>query len=452
MTDIGRHAFDRSASHAELSWSRRLGYALGNAGLMIGLSPITLLLLFYLTEVIGLRPGQAGFAIALPRMWDALIGPGLGAWIERLAAKMKRRTPIALIAGGGCLAGLVLLFSLPHLQSAISIQVAVIALLILSSVSETAFTVSQFALATEMAASESELSRLLSLSGGIGQASLVGVAAIAPVLIVWSGGGRAGYSLMAGEVALVAAAAMAVFVAMTARIPVRRSSAGAAVFSLRTAIRTTAANRAFYSLVAYLLCLSAASAFIGSVLPFACRYVLKSGDNGLALLAVASGAGIVAGMSLAPWLARRFGAQRSIRGCTLGIAAMAGALFFTSYGPIWANWIVMAGVGLAAGAATILLQTIMLETVEYRMGAAVVATGFYLGIMVAGFKMGTSLGSLAAGAMLELIGFAPGGAQQSGLTLIGLRIGYTLIPLILVAAGYQFLRRFGPPSPHAAVA
>ena len=443
MTGIGTQAYDRSAIDARLGWGRRLGYACGNAGLMIGLSPITLLLLFYLTDVIGLRAGQAALAIALPRLWDALIGPALGAWIERLAANMKRRTPIALVAGGGYLAGLVLLFSLPQLQSAIAIQIAVILLLILSSVSETAFTVSQFALATELTGSESELSALLSLSGGIGQASLVAAAAMAPLLVARSGGGRAGYALMAGEIALVAALAIAAFVAATARVPVRHAPADAAPLSLRAALRVTAVNRAFYCLMAYLLCLSAASAFIGSVLPFASRYVLASGENGLALLAAASGAGIVAGMSLAPWLARHLGAGRAIRLCTLAIAALLGALFLVGYGPIWGSWIAIAGVGLAAGAATILLQTIILETVEYRMGAAVVATGVYLGIMVAGFKLGASLGSLAAGALLELIGFASGGARQTVVTLIGLRVGYTLVPLILVVVGDQFLRRYG---------
>lgn len=439
-TGISIRSYDQAtrATGAGFGWWRRLGYAFGNAGLMIGLSPIALMLLFYLTEVVGLRAGQAGMVIALPKMWDALLGPGIGGWVERLAAGMKRRTPIALISGAGFLAALILIFSLPQLQSALSIQITVIALLILLSVTETAFTVSQFALATELSANENELSGLLSLSGGVGQAFLVAGAVMAPVLVSWSGGGRSGYSLMAVQVAAIAAIAIGVFVATTARVPVRQLPPAKAMVSIRASIRITASNRAFHFLMTGVLCLSAASAFIGSVLPFAARYVLENGQHGLPMLLAASGAGAVGGMSLAPWLVRRFGAGQSVRACTLAIAVMLSALFPASYGPAWMNWIAIGGVGLAAGAATILLQTIALELIEHEVG---IATGFYLGIMVAGFKLGASMGSLMAGGMLDLIDFAPGGGHQSALTLAGLRIGYTLVPLIPIAIGYQFLRR-----------
>ena len=64
---------------------RSFGYALCNVAVSVGSLPINLFLLYYLTEILGVRATLAGLAVALPKVWDALIDPMLGGWIDRLA-------------------------------------------------------------------------------------------------------------------------------------------------------------------------------------------------------------------------------------------------------------------------------------------------------------------------------------------------------------------------------
>jgi Na+/melibiose symporter-like transporter len=61
--------------------------------------------------------------------------------------------------------------------------------------------------------------------------------------------------------------------------------------------------------------------------------------------------------------------------------------------------------------------------------------------MVAGIKLGSSAGALASGAILAVFGFDAKQGIQSDLALLGLRLGYTLIPLVFVLAGTLFIYR-----------
>jgi len=61
--------------------------------------------------------------------------------------------------------------------------------------------------------------------------------------------------------------------------------------------------------------------------------------------------------------------------------------------------------------------------------------------MLAGIKLGNSLGGIASGSLLELIGFVPGGGAQSASTLQWLRTGYTLVPMVFTVAAGLFLHR-----------
>jgi hypothetical protein len=59
--------------------------------------------------------------------------------------------------------------------------------------------------------------------------------------------------------------------------------------------------------------------------------------------------------------------------------------------------------------------------------------------MLAGIKLGNSAGGFSSGELLDLIGFTPGHAVQTASALAGLRAGYTLVPLALIALGGAFL-------------
>jgi len=430
-----------------MSTWQRLGYALCNVAVALGTVPTSILLLYYLTEVVGLRAGLAGLVVALPKIWDALVDPMFGGWVDQMSLRIGRRTPAVLVSGAGFVVSLVLVFSLPGLHSPTQTLVVAILLLIVSSTSQTALGVSQFALATEMTGNSVELSGLLSLAAIVAQVFSVVGSIVAPMLIPWSGGGSAGYSRMALEVAIVTAIALLVFVAATRRVPIRAKAPESDRMSLWASLRATGANRAYYCIISFVMCLNASAAILFGFMPFANRYVLGGDQGALSILEGVLGVTVLGGMALAPWLVRRLGAMRSMRLCNLAVAAMAALLFAASFGPLWTSWLAMAGMGLGSGIIGVLVQTATLDAARLKLkNSVVVALGFYLGIMVAGMKIGGSIGGFVSGELLEVIGFVPGGGPQSAATLLGLRLGYTFVPMLFVIAGSLFLHRVRTPS------
>jgi len=433
---------------AEPSFSiwRRLGFTLGGVSLDTAGTPADMLLLFYLTEVAGLRAGLAGLVLALPKVWDALIDPMLGGWTDRVAMRLGTRTPIALVAGAAYVVPAVLVFCLHRLHTPWQIATAGVLLLALASSAMTIFGVSNLSLATEMTSGSAELTGLLSLSGVVG--TLFGIAgtAMAPLLVSWAGGGHSAYATMAVEFGLAAALFMLVYVLATRRVPVRKHPPGSEATPLWTSIRATAANHSFYFLLAYLICQGTGGGILGAFLPFANRYVLLGDLKSLSVLGVISAVAVLAGLPLAPPLVKRLGAMRAVHVANLACLLAYGLLFAASFGPIWLSWAVVAALGVAGGAMGVVLQATLLDLTRLKLkGAAIVPLGIYLGILMTGVKLGASAGGFAAGELLDLIGFVSGGGHQSAATLMWLRVGYTLVPLAFFAGGSLFLRHINVP-------
>lgn len=419
----------------------KIAYGLGSASTASLYAPYALLLLYYLTEIVGMPPGLAATAVALPKIWDAVVDPIFGGWIDRLALKMGQRLPIVLVSGVIYVISFVLLFSIPQMQSSTTQFVVVVLLLIGFSTSQTGFNVSQYTLASEMTGSSFQLSALLSLANIMGQVFSVASISLVPILIDAGGGGRRGYSTMAIEISAGAALAMVAFALQTRHVPIRRAEPSSDDFSLLAALRATGPNRTFYLLIGFMICQGIGTAALFSFLPFANQYVLRGDDAGLSTLAVLIRATGLAGMAAAPWVVRWLGDQASLRASNALVGMALGVLFVASYCPIWVTWLTMTLIGIGAGINYVVLQTSVLEVAQLRLkGGRIVATGFYFGIMVAADKLGDSAGSFATGGLLDLIGFVSGGAAQTPATLSWLRAGYSVIPFLFAVFGAGFLQ------------
>lgn len=420
----------------------RLGYSLCNIATAIGQVPASLLLLYYLTEIVGVPAARAGLVLALPKAWDALVDPMFGGWIDRVSLRIGHRAPAILVSGGLLAGSLVLIFSLPQHGSSPAVVIVAILLLIVSSISQTGLGVSQYAMATEMTADPVDLTQLLSLAAILAQiASVVGLATV-PMLIQWSGGSRAAYSKAAAEVAAVTGIAIFSFVFATRKVPIRSAVKEESSVSLWSAIRATRWNRSYYYLIGFVACQNVSIAVFTSMLPFANKYVLSGRAGTLSLLEGILGAAVVVGMALAPALLRRFDEVRSMAICNVISAGALCLLFAGSFGPLWLSCLAAVGVGLGWGAIGILVQTATLDAARLRpKDRIVVALGFYLGIMMAGIKIGNSIGGFVSGEFLSAVGFHPAAAVQATTTVMWLHGSHTILPLVFVLTSALFLSR-----------
>ena len=422
---------------------RRCGYALCNVGTAIASAPVQSLLLYYMTQILGIGAGLAGFIVALPKIWDALVDPMLGGWIDRTSLRLGRRGPVILVSGAGYLLCMVLIFGVPPGRaSPLAVTIVVTLLLMIYSTSQTGLGVTQFALATEMTDGPVALSKLLSMAAVAAQVLAIVFATLAPLLVVWSGGGAAGYARMAMEVAAASGVALLLFYFATRRVPVIRRSPEADQLSLFESLRLTWANRSFYFLIAFVMFVNAGAGVLFSFLPFANHFVLAGSAAGLSTLEAVLGIAVLVGMLASPLAIRRHSPLTTMKRCNAIVAASLAAMFLASFAPLWTTWLALAVLGLASGVIGVLVQTATLTAARTRVpGTIVVALGFYLGIMLAGIKLGSSLGGLAAGQLLASTGFVSGGASQSASTVFWLRIGYSLVPMIFTLAAALCLQR-----------
>ncbi|MFD0537598.1 MFS transporter [Actinomadura luteofluorescens] len=82
---------------AALPRRRLLGYGVGSIGTGVFSSVPGLLLLYYLTDVLGVSAAIAGVVLVVPKAWDVLLNPIVGAASDREAVRTGRRTRFLLL-------------------------------------------------------------------------------------------------------------------------------------------------------------------------------------------------------------------------------------------------------------------------------------------------------------------------------------------------------------------
>ncbi|MFZ4603502.1 MAG: MFS transporter [Caulobacterales bacterium] len=75
----------------------KIGYASGNLGKNLVFASLDYFLLFFLTEVWGLAPAQAGLVVLIALVWDGVADPIVGVFLDRVSTPFGRFRPYLLI-------------------------------------------------------------------------------------------------------------------------------------------------------------------------------------------------------------------------------------------------------------------------------------------------------------------------------------------------------------------
>jgi len=84
---------------AKLPLSIQLGWATGELGIATYIGITMGYMLFYLTQVLEIPPIWAGIAMLVPRLWDVITDPIMGAISDQTKSPMGRRRPYLLVGG-----------------------------------------------------------------------------------------------------------------------------------------------------------------------------------------------------------------------------------------------------------------------------------------------------------------------------------------------------------------
>ncbi|MGW9049228.1 MFS transporter [[Kitasatospora] papulosa] len=421
----------------------RIGYGLGSLCTGTFATVPGLILLYYLTDVLAVPAAVAGAAVFLPKAWDVLINPLVGALSDRSRLRGGPRRPFLLIGACTLPPLFALIFAAPPLRGAPAAGY-VAALFLLAATAYAVFQVPYVTMPAEMTEDPRERGRVLGWRVGFLGVAILLSGALAPAIAHADGDTPGSYRLMGVAVAVLLAVGMFGAWSATRRAPaVARSEAEP---SLRAQLAAARSSRPFLHLAGmWTLQALAIGVMLAGVQYFA-TYTLGSAGAVTPLFACLIGP-LVLFMPLWNRLARRKGVTYAQWCASLLYIAGAVLLAFTGSGGPAVGYAAVVLVGIAYAGLQLLPLTMLADT----LAADAAATGrrraaTFTGLWTAAETLAFALGAGVFATVLAVTGFRSSDAahqvEQPDAALTGITAGMRVLPALLAAASLVLLSRY----------
>ncbi|GAA0795072.1 MFS transporter [Spirilliplanes yamanashiensis] len=422
-----------TATSAQAGLPRRvlLGYAGGSLATgAFGTVP-GLLLLPYLTDTLGVAAGVAGLLVLLPKAWDVLVNPVAG----RLSDRSGDRRPY-LLWGGAALA--VLFAAMFAVPAGWYVAVAFLA----TATAFAFYQVPYVALPAVLTEDHAERTRIMTYRVAVLAVAILASGALAPLVVDLGGGGVAGHRWMGLFVGvLILAGALWAYLG-TRGTPVGRATQ--AEPSLRAQLAVAGANRRFTALLACFVVQSAGIATMLAGVQYFADHVVGQASGATFLFAGFVGPALLV-MPLWSRAGARLGKRRALVAASLLFAAGACALVASPALPGAAIYALVAVTGCGYAGQQVFALALLPDHIaadEQRTGRR--QAGVFTGLWTAGETFGLALGPGIYALVLQLSGYASstGGtaAAQDDAARLGVLLGFTVVPAVLVATATALLR------------
>jgi Na+/melibiose symporter-like transporter len=417
-----------------------------------------LVLVFYLTDTLGVTALVAGVIVTAAKVWDVFVDPIIGAASDRDLAATGGRRRLMLVGALLLPIFFTLTFAVPPDLSLAARAVWVLVAFVLAATAFSLFQVPYMAIPAEIAGSYDERTRLLTARVVVLAAAILAFGGGAPALRSLGGDDeRLGYLVMALAAGIVLGAGMLVAsgAARGIRTAAAREAAGtpsarlspvAVVGHYRDGMTVLRESAAFRALLATFVLQALATGVMLAAAQYVATWVLHS-TEAITLLFAALIAPALVCTPLWGRAARRHGKEQAFAFASVlfGVAALALTALAWAPGP----W-VYAAVGVA-GAAYAGMQSLpmsMLPDVvahDSRVRGTDRA-GRFGGVWTAGETGGLALGTTVLTIVLALTGYAEStGAEhveQSTGAVLGIVASFSLVPALLIVASLLTLRRY----------
>ncbi|GAA1180955.1 MFS transporter [Ornithinimicrobium humiphilum] len=429
------------------------GYAAGSVGTGgFGTLP-GLVLAYYLTDTLAVPALLATLVVIVPKVWDVVIDPVVGAVSDREARTHGRRSLLMLVGAVTLPLGFVGMFAVPGGLSPALAALWVTVCFVLATTSFSLFQVPYIALPADLTASYSERTRLMGWRIAVLALAILLVGAGGPALRDAGGGGAAGYLLMGVIVAVVLAAGMLATVLGIRghrAVPeadeeqdLRRS----ALQGYRAGLAALREVRPYRILLVVFVLQAVATGVMLAAAQYVATYTLGS-ESALTFLFVALVAPALLVMPLWTRHAARVGKPRALALASVLFAVAALSLLVLVRAPGAWLYLPVCVAGIAY-AGMQLFPLAMLPDVITAAGRA--RGGTMSGLWTAAETAGLAAGPGVVLLLLGATGFASstGDAvvEQPAAALAAIVVAFSLLPAALVAASLLVLRRYQEPDP-----
>jgi GPH family glycoside/pentoside/hexuronide:cation symporter len=360
-----------------LKLSTKIVYGTGDWGLAAFNTLRQIFYAIFLTDVVGLDPRLASFAVLLGIFWDAINDPLVGVLSDKTRSRWGRRRPFLLLFAVPYGLAFLILWWAPPIENQILLMVVVMLAYALSDTLQTLVIVPFHALTPEMTADYDERTSLAGYRMFFNFLASIVTAMAAPMIVdaVMSRGGTAqqGYILAA---AVFGASAVIPYLLIFFSVRERnRGDAPREIASLRQTFRIAWKNVPFrYATLLYMLNWVTFD-LTGVVLPYLLVYGIAGGD----LLAKVPGLGlpiesavlglmmITATVVLPLWivLSKRLGKRRAFIMALALWAVLLLAVPFIPQGAYLLTILLAMAIGVSVSAAHVLPDAIFPDVIEW---------------------------------------------------------------------------------------
>ncbi len=424
-----------------------LGYAIGSLGTGgFGTLP-GLVLVYYLTDTLGVVPLVAGLFVTAAKVWDVLIDPVIGSRSDRSLARSGSRRAFMLLGGLTIPVFFVLTFAVPAGASPIVAGFWVLIAFVLTTTSFSLFQVPYIALPAELTSGYDERTRLLATRVVVLTFAILLFGAGGPALRNLGGDDEhLGYLLMAVVAGLVIGAGMLVSATVAPKVAPTSAARVSIAENYRNGLRVLRRSQPFRALLGTFVLQGLATGLMLAGAQFVATWVLNSQDA-VTFLFVALIAPALLCTPAWALVARRIGKERAFGYATILFGVAAAGLV----GLVWwpGAWVYVpvalvgaAYAGMQALPMAMLPDVISHDALEHGDGSA----GIFGGVWTAGETTGMAFGATLLTIVLALTGYVEStGAQevvQSPAAVAGIVLSFSLVPAALAAVSLLTLARY----------
>jgi GPH family glycoside/pentoside/hexuronide:cation symporter len=420
-------------SDTRVSTGIKAAWGIGSVGTVTVLTINSLLLLFFMTSVLGLAPALAGSLLFGAKLIDAIAAPVLGGVSDSWKGAMGRRAPFLLAGAFVSGLGVAMVFNPPAAFDTM-LPVWIMMSLIVIALGYTLFNVPYMAMPAEMTDMPAERTSIMSWR--ITFVSIGGlITGMVPQLVTRLGGGRTGYGIVGFILAGVVIAAMLSTFAAARRT---RQVAGGAQAGGFKRYQVVLQNRPFMLIIAAKVCQLVGLASLTASILFLMKNVLLQPESTVGLYVTAATIATISTMPVWVWLGKRF-SKRNLY--------MAACLLFACLTSSWllagANeplpLILLRGFcsGTFSGGLLLMGQSLLPDAIDADCKrSGIRREGVYAGAYSFVEKASMAFGPLLIGLILQAFHFKPSlgkAVAQPAEALTGIYIGVAIVPALLYA-------------------
>lgn len=425
----------------KLRLKTKLMYSSGDLSVAATMSMVSFFQLFFLTDVAGLSPSLAGWALLAGKLWDALNDPLAGVLADRISHPFGRRRVLILWGAVPMALGYYLMWLVPPWPQAVLAVYYALAIIVFDS-AYTLVHIGYNALTPSLTRDYDERSSL----NGIRMAYQIGGSMGAIVIFTLLGWKTADQTVLYERMGLVLGliALVPLILVLLSTESYRETKAGS--LRVKTSLRATLTNRPFRRFIGlYLLSWTTAS-MMSAVLVYFTRYYLEVPGHSNYIVLTAQGAAL----ALIPLVVRLCRKREKKTAFILGSLAWIGSMMGISLlpaGALAATYVLAASCGWGIATAYVVPWAMLPDIIEFdqaltgqrREGAFYSFSAFFQ-------KLGTALALWLMGQVMDLMGYVSStGSEavgQSPSAIRAIRLFMGPVPAFLLLGAIFFCFRY----------